>query len=354
MAAVDTLVSVLTGTSAYHAELRTLGMAFQGAMAVRDGPNKDKSMNWFHAFCLLTVVAFGGGWFSFLWMGKPTSLITGGDVTLTICMICFVLTTYTPVYNLGTLLPFKVLYTVWAQLFRAMGMLAFIDTCNAEVSASKYYPTPVLGPVLYGSLLGNMGAFFLKGFNGHLEKDIPWPFQNGESAHFGWYRSCFAFHFCRPFCLSSFHPSQSKFSSNAALSGIVMGLFYQLYANDKVGILGVTLRSVVQGTGIQGGFSDQVFACLVVSIFMQATGILMLPEFLGPSWSPFMGLVKYVTSIVDGTIAAPTTVAAPVMQAEVTKINTSNRTQQIAEDELDEEPATTSKKKRKSKKKKTQ
>jgi uncharacterized membrane protein YeiH len=185
MAIVDDLVSVLAGTSAYNVELRTLGMAFQGAMTVREGPNKDKSMNWFHAFCLVTVVAFGGGWFGFMWMGKPTSLITGGDVTLTLCIVCFVLTTYTPLHKLGNLLPFKILYVFWAQLFRAMGMIAFIDTCNAEVSASKYYPTPVLGPVLYGTLLGNVGSFFLKGFNGHLERDMPWPFQNGMSMFLG-------------------------------------------------------------------------------------------------------------------------------------------------------------------------
>ena len=49
-------------------------------------------------------------------------------------------------------------------------MIGFINAAAAEVSASKYYPTPVLGPVLYGALLGNMGSFFAKGFHGHLEK----------------------------------------------------------------------------------------------------------------------------------------------------------------------------------------
>ena len=180
---MDQIIAFLSGASPYHAELRTFGQAFMGALAVRGGANKKKDMNWFHAYALTTIAAFGGGWFGFIWMGKPTSLVTNGDVTLTLTAIAFWFLTYFPLdigYNFGRILPVKILMNSWAQLFRGLGMIGFINACAAEVGPSKYYPTPILGPVVYGTLLGNMGAFFLKGFNKHLEKDMPWAFQNGK------------------------------------------------------------------------------------------------------------------------------------------------------------------------------
>jgi uncharacterized membrane protein YeiH len=180
---VDSLVAFLSGSLPYHAELRTFGQAFMGALAVRSNANKNKDMDWFHAFALTTVAAFGGGLFGFIWMGKPTSLITNGDVTLTLTIIAFVLLTYTPMdigYKIGKMLPVKILMNSLAQLFRGHGMIGFINAASAEIAPSKYYPTAVLGPVVYCTLLVNMGAFFFKGFHGHLEKGIPWPCQNGE------------------------------------------------------------------------------------------------------------------------------------------------------------------------------
>mmetsp|Transcript_18086 Transcript_18086/g.49316 ORF Transcript_18086/g.49316 Transcript_18086/m.49316 type:complete len:291 (-) Transcript_18086:200-1072(-) len=247
------LLGLVTGTTPYHAEMRTFGMALEGAMKVRNGANQKGNLPWFYAYCLTVLTAFAGGLFGFLWMGKPSSLITGGDVTLTICAIVLVLTTYTPGnvgYRFASLFPVRVITTVWAQLFRALGTLAFINTATAEVSASKYYPTPILGPVLYGILLGNMGAFFSKGVHLHLEKGMPWPVENG----------------------------------------LVVGLFYQLFANDHDGPVGQTLRAAVQSTGVQGSLDDKTFATIIVSLFMITTGVLMLPEVYGPSYYPFATL----------------------------------------------------------------
>lgn len=179
---MDTVLSFLTGASPLNAELRTFGQAFQGAMTVRNGPNKDKTMPWFYAFCSTLLAAFAGGLFGFMWMGKPTSLISGGDVTLNLTAVAFVLATYMPMdigFKLGNNILIKIVTTVFAQLFKALGMIGFINTATAEVSASPYYPTPILGPVLYGTLLGNMGGFFGKGFHGHLQKGAPFTVQNG-------------------------------------------------------------------------------------------------------------------------------------------------------------------------------
>jgi hypothetical protein len=164
-------------------ELQALGMSFQGAMAVRNGPNRDGKMHFFHAFALSTILGFGGGWMGFILMGKPSSMITNGDINITACFISFILANYTPFdigHKVGNFLPFVLVYTSLAQVFRALGLVRFISAAFNEVNPSPYYPIPVLGPILYGTMLGNMGSFFVKGFDGHLKNGIPWPFQNGK------------------------------------------------------------------------------------------------------------------------------------------------------------------------------
>ena len=64
-----------------------------------------------------------------------------------------------------------------------------------------------------------------------------------------------------------------------------MGFFYHVYTHDINGSMGITLRSAVQSTGIQGSMDDKLFAILVVTSFMQVTGVLMLPEFFGPTYN---------------------------------------------------------------------
>jgi drug/metabolite transporter superfamily protein YnfA len=178
------ILAYLTGSSAYHVELRTFAHVLQGAMVVRNGPNRDRKMHWFHAFALTTIIGFGGGWFTFLWMGKPTSMITSGDVNVTLACIAFVIVNYTPNdigYKIANSLPAVFVITSLAQMFRSMGTIGFISAAAKEVDPSPYYPIPVVGPILYGALLGNMGGFFRKGFDEYLQNGIPWPFQNGMS-----------------------------------------------------------------------------------------------------------------------------------------------------------------------------
>ena len=50
-------------------------------------------------------------------------------------------------------------------------------------------------------------------------------------------------------------------------------------------MIGISLRSAIKSTGVQGTMDDKLFATLVVTGFMQLAGILMLPEFYGPSYN---------------------------------------------------------------------
>jgi hypothetical protein len=78
---------------------------------------------------------------------------------------------------------------------------------------------------------------------------------------------------------------------------MVMGTFFHLFAHDVDGPLGGFLRSTVYsifGREILGDLDDRTFAFVVTSIFIQITGILMLPEFLGPSFSIFYNPFSWI------------------------------------------------------------
>jgi len=243
-------IAFLTGDIAYSAELQAFWMAVQGAVAVRNGPNEERKLHWFHAFMLSVIGGYAGGCFGFLWMGKPTSMLSN-DLNVGACILAFVLVNYTPFdigYKLCNTLPVKIVTVMFSQLFRSSGVMKFTTVAFEAFkdAPSAYYPIPVFGPILYGTLLGNMGGFFMKGFEGHIMNGMPWPFQNGL------------------FC----------------------GSFFHFFVHDKTGIVGTTLRRfVVLPTAL--GLDDKTFAAVFVSLFMQIMGILQIPAFLGPSFSPF-------------------------------------------------------------------
>lgn len=177
------LVSYLTGDFSFSPELQAIFMAFQGALAVRSGPNRDRSMHWFHAFLLSVIAGYGGACFTPFWMGLPTAMLYN-DLNLTACIIAFIVANYTPFdigYKMGKSFPVTIIITTFAQLFRSLGVVKYTTICFEAFkdSPSAYYPIPVFGPIAYGTLLGNMSGFFMKGFNGYLANGMPWPFQNG-------------------------------------------------------------------------------------------------------------------------------------------------------------------------------
>jgi len=248
----ETLIAYLTGNFAYSAELQAFWMAFQGSMAVRGGVNRDGKMHWFHAFMVSVLTGYAGATFAFLWIGKPTSILSN-DMNLAMCIITFILVNYTPFdmgYKLGKTAPVLIITTMFAQLFRVGGIIKFnqIGFEAFRDKPSEYYPIPVFGPIILATLLGNMGGFFHKGFHGYLKNGIPWPFQNGF------------------FCAT----------------------FYHFYVNDKTGFVGVTLRKIIGDLPSKLlGLDDAIFPVVTVSVFMHAVSLLQLPLLFGPSFSPF-------------------------------------------------------------------
>lgn len=247
----ELIIAYLTGKFPFSSELQAFWMAFQGCMAVRNGPNRNKQMNWFHAFMVSVLTGYAGATFASLWVARPTSML-GNDLNMASCIAAFILVNCTPFdigYKLGNSLPIVLITTMFAQLFRVLGLTKFNDIAFEifRNQPSEYYPIPVFGPILLATLLGNMGGFFHKGFHDYLKNGMPWAFQNGL------------------FCAT----------------------FYHFYVNDKTGFIGIALRKYVGGLPGKMGLSEEVFPVVVVSFFMHTMAILQLPQVCGPSFSPF-------------------------------------------------------------------
>jgi hypothetical protein len=242
-------------------------------MAVRNGPNSKKTMNWFHAFLMSTLTAYSGATFTNIFMGRPTAMFSN-DIFFGACLIGFAIVNYLPLdigYRFFDSFPGTLLHVVFSQVFRVGGVTGFSDAAYASFkdTPSVWYPTPIFGPILFPVALGNMGGFFLNGFDGYLEKGMPWLFQQGISC----------------------------------------ATFYHFYAHDEEGFVGKTLRGVakpmaiqfmsVMGANEKESEDDVLFAKVVVGIFMLVMAIVRMPEFLGPNFSPFTslgGLMKFKKS----------------------------------------------------------
>jgi len=254
------LIAYLTGKFYLSSELQAFWMAFEGAMAVRNGLNRDKKLNWFHAFLLSVLTGYAGGTFGQIFFAKPSSMLSN-DLNLGACILAFLLVNHTPGdvgRKLGNTFPGRVVTTLFAQLFRVSGLISYTDMAfhAFKQKPSAYYPTPVFGPVLHATLLGNMGGFFHKGFDGHLKNGVPWAFQNGM------------------FCAA----------------------YYNFYVNDQEGFIGEWLRWVVGHLPIaELGLDDRTVAIVFVSSFMHIMGLLRLPYFFGPTFSPFTFLSDALT-----------------------------------------------------------
>jgi len=165
----------------------------------------------------------------------------------------------------------------FAQLFRSLGTIKFLTACYEALkeSPSAYYPIPVFGPILYGILLGNMGPLVLKGLESHLGNGVPWAVQNG---------TCLAREILYGVLILL-----SKIVQRLTMSsilGLFVAPFYHFFVNDQDGVIGITLRKIMPISKIFD-LDDKTFALAYVSLFMQVVGILQMPQFLGPSFTPF-------------------------------------------------------------------
>lgn len=270
---VTKLVAYLNAGFVGSAEFQAFFMALQGAMIVRNGLNDKGQLNWFHAFVKGVVISYAGALFTPLWMGRPTSMLSS-DMNMAMCIIAYSIVNCIPFgigHKIGNFYPIRLLTVMGAQLFRSMGMIKFVDIAYEAFkdNPSAYYPTPIFGPILNGTILANMGSFFAKGFDGHVKDGLPFPFQNGL------------------FCASVYH--------FVAHDDGPVGLFLKHYVR-------MVMQSIPRELIM--GISVKTFVITGVSLFMQINGILQMPEFFGPTFSPF-DIITYPYRMLFGNKKKP-------------------------------------------------
>ncbi|CAN0227462.1 unnamed protein product [Discosporangium mesarthrocarpum] len=126
------------------------------------------------------MVVFGGGILAPLLLGKPPVMLVNDLLVPVVCTAWFLV-------NRTEGFVFKFLATpginqtmlVLGECFRANAMCGVVQIAFKAISPSKYYPIPIWGPVLLGTI-GACGGMFLpldKGLQG-LKNGAPWPMQS--------------------------------------------------------------------------------------------------------------------------------------------------------------------------------
>lgn len=209
-------------------------------------------------------------------------MFTGADVLIPICAFAFSLVYFFPTSSLFTRLfslpPVTIVITACAQNFRSAGVINNTNKALSLCHAPSWYAIPLLGPILAGTLSGNVGLIYRNGWEAHFKNGCHWNFENG----------------------------------------MVTATFYHLYANDKTGFLGVALRDAVSRLPLSHLWlswfaSNEQFALVCVSAFFVVVGVLQLDLFFSSKFNPFLLLHRlfYLIVGVDATTGVPTCVALP-------------------------------------------
>lgn len=82
--------------------------------------------------------------------------------------------------------------------------------------------------------------------------------------------------------------------------GLFCATFYHFFVHDLTGPVGSWLRRSIPDA-IRFGLTDDVFAAVVVSFFMQLTGFLQMTRFYGPDFSPFSIVYERFIALTQST-----------------------------------------------------
>ena len=208
-----------------HAQAYLIGAnALQGALrvhAVSSGANEPRQY-WLYSYLSVLLTTFGGGWVAPLLVGKP-AIPVANDLVVPFTLVAW----YATYIDMGAaqllnLLPVKLVWTVFAGLFRTHAVCNMVTVAAGALKAGPYYPTvPLVGPIVVGTCLGSMGQFlpFNKGLSA-VEAGTPWPVQ----------------------------------------AAFMTAAFYHVMVNDVDGVVGRSARAVF------GSYSEQTVRVIIASV----------------------------------------------------------------------------------------
>lgn len=129
------------------------------------------------------------------------------DIIIPMCVVCWYATHYIPgVQTTLMWTPVKCVWQVLLALFRTHAVCNMVAMAHQTLLPGAYYPIPLMGPILAGTVLGAAGMFipFDKGMT-PVTNGSPWPLQGAFMA----------------------------------------ATFYHLMVNDTTGFMGNALRSLI-------------------------------------------------------------------------------------------------------------
>jgi TRIC channel len=145
---------------------------------VKTGPGKD--MYWAQSIVLTFLLCFGGGIIAPFLLGKPPVVLTNDLIVPVLLAAWFLVNRFEKATLTLLRLPLvKHVLAVLAEIFRANGLCAMVALASNELKPTKYYPIPVWGPILLGTIAG-CGGLFLPLDKGlaSLKAGSPWPLQS--------------------------------------------------------------------------------------------------------------------------------------------------------------------------------
>eukprot|EP01040_Poterioochromonas_malhamensis_P010365 gene10365-11275_t len=160
---------------------------------------------WVHELVLVVIGTFGGGIVTPMLLGKP-SLVLNNDVIVFCCVVAWYVVFYLKGHIWLNYPPIKTAWLVFVGFFRTMAATNMVQLGYSVFVPSVYYPTPVFGPIIAGTLVGSFGMFlpFDKGLT-PIKNNGPWVLQG------------------------AFYSS----------------VFYHFMVNDTKGFIGITLRQIL-------------------------------------------------------------------------------------------------------------
>lgn len=164
--------------------------------------------------------AFGGGTVAPVLIGRP-SFVLNNDFAIFACICVW----YVVNHLNGTVLfnhpAVKMFWLLMLAIFRTNAATNMVTVASGIFAPTKYYPIPILGPIVAGTLLGCLGQFlpFDKGLS-PIKNNTPWPVQ----------------------------------------AAFLTSTFYHLMVNDKTGFLGVGLRRMI------GSYSPSTVLVIIATV----------------------------------------------------------------------------------------
>mmetsp|Transcript_8579 Transcript_8579/g.11268 ORF Transcript_8579/g.11268 Transcript_8579/m.11268 type:complete len:440 (-) Transcript_8579:6-1325(-) len=209
---------------------------------------------WMHSLVFFFLTTFGGSTVVGIVLGGPPGFLTN-DKTVVVASLAWYLANYCPgdLFKKASAAPVsKELIVFFKETFRANGCVSTVIKANQYFAATKYYPTPIYGPIMCGILGSNAGGFFppSRGL-ATIEKGVSWNIQ------------------CAGFC----------------------GALYQFLVNDSF-VIGSILRGLMFG----GNPQPQTVRLICIFVF---TSVALVQSHLGPHFNPFTPIHKVLYKVTN-------------------------------------------------------